>query len=307
VGTYVRVRSRGGILPRGAWLACVLIICGCSRMQTDPEAPRAPSRDEIPRTVALQRGSVIEGFATGVLRKGRNVGALRMTRHPVTVAAYRHCVAAGACPEPTETCSRHGRNPLDGPTWHRDGDAASPEASAGFSDADDLPLTCPGTAAAEAYCRWLGGRLPTLPEWLLASRGSEPQRFAWGRRAAACDEHPRGRPRAVQRVSSGSPDLAQAQSLFCHDGSPRAFHVGRRSGVISPGGLEDVLLTRGELLMPDSDSSFGACAPPVRGCVVYGLEAGAIDAVQPIIALGDEEQEQAQVPYGFRCVWDEEG
>lgn len=296
-------RSRSGAASRFASAACLtLLMAGCKDQAAGPGAPGAPSAGDYPDAVSVQGGSVVEGFASGVLLKSRSIGSLRMTRHPVTVAAYRRCFEAGACPEPAEGCGRkRGRNPLDRPTWPQGSDADAGT----LTDSEQLPLTCPGTEAAQAFCAWLGGRLPTLPEWLLASRGSEPQRFPWGRDRPSCEQHPRSslRPALLDAVPDGR--KVTAQDLFCHDGSTEVFQVGRRPGAASPRGLEDVLLTRGELLGPDGDSSFGACAPPVRGCVVYGLEPAAIDALEPVADRGDEIGERTRTPYGFRCAWDD--
>ena len=76
----------------------------------------------------------------------------------------------------------------------------------------------------------------------------------------------------------------------------------------SPFGLEDVLLTRGELLGPDLDASGRGCLPTGQGCVVSGIEANAIDAIADI-------PEQSNINpismmgaiYSFRCAWEGNG
>jgi formylglycine-generating enzyme required for sulfatase activity len=58
---------------------------------------------------------------------------------------------------------------------------------------------CVSYAAAEAFCRWHGGRLPTDVEWEYAARGTTGRRFAWGEGAfdggqCATGERPPGTP-----------------------------------------------------------------------------------------------------------------
>jgi formylglycine-generating enzyme len=42
------------------------------------------------------------------------------------------------------------------------------------------PVTQISGADAEAYCRWVGGRLPTLDEWEVAARAGAVTRWPWG-------------------------------------------------------------------------------------------------------------------------------
>jgi formylglycine-generating enzyme required for sulfatase activity len=77
-------------------------------------------------------------------------------RIEVTVAAYRACVAAGAC---------------------------SPEPLLSFDARlarDDLPISRVTFFEAERYCAFRGGRLPTGAEWERAARGRDGRIFPWG-------------------------------------------------------------------------------------------------------------------------------
>jgi len=83
--------------------------------------------------------------------------------------------------------------------------------------------------------------------------------------------------------------------------------VGKHSTGASPSGIEDVLLTPGELLRGEKNGQFAACSRADGHCVVFGMDPGAIDGVQPFYKLPTDRA--AAVPqvvtgraYGFRCV-----
>jgi formylglycine-generating enzyme required for sulfatase activity len=87
---------------------------------------------------------------------GSNVGPYELDAFEVTVARYQACVAAAACDQ------------LPSP-----GDAGEPVRSV-------------TPEQAEAFCRFVGGRVPTGAEWVLAAMGREARRFSWGSTGLVC-------------------------------------------------------------------------------------------------------------------------
>jgi len=87
--------------------------------------------------------------------------AYRIDRTEVTQGEYKKCVDAGLCTVPF--CK-----------WDP-------------SVASNRPVVCVDWAQADAYCTWIGKRLPTEAEWEKAARGTDGRKFPWGNQSATCD------------------------------------------------------------------------------------------------------------------------
>lgn len=249
-------------------------------------------KGEASTSVAISASNLQVGFATGTLRGQRTVSSFKISKHPVTRAEYAACVAAGACKKADDTaCGSEAYAPYSG---YRTPDyrAENPEA----------PAVCVGESNAEAYCKWTGGRLPTLEEWLLAARGASVRRFAWGDDVAGCSRHPMMSELIAKRSADLPPDQVEKCDAVESDGTELA--VSRHQDGASPAGVEDVLLTPGELLKSDPDTVFTACGGASQHCVVFGTEPGAIDSVEPFYSHGSGKEASRSVShaYSFRCV-----
>lgn len=91
-------------------------------------------------------------------------------RFEVTNERYHACVDAGVCDDLADDRWRlDGYDNPDGVRWGVEG-VPHPDA--------------------EAFCAWIGHRLPTEAEWEKAARGSSPDRrqFPWGDAEPTCDE-----------------------------------------------------------------------------------------------------------------------
>ena len=286
----VRVSSRQRRLPKyEAALAVLSLWCTACDEGGHPTVAQRPES----RTVEIAANTVQVGFAIGVIREPKEVSDFTISRYPVTRGEFLACVQAGACAKssaprclPSGTTDR-----LDRPTIDDD------------RFPDEAPATCVGLDEAQKYCSWAGGQLPTLEQWMLAARGPAVSRYAWGVATPTCQHHPRTADREKQ--------------IPCELNDPAPLEVGKHPAGASPLGLHDVLLTRAELLRTSKESVFGPCRPPEAGananapssaCLVYGLEAGAIDSVQqmPPAAAAEDGRPPVEVSpraYGFRCVW----
>jgi len=67
-------------------------------------------------------------------------------------------------------------NDVKGAYWRHPFGPDGPNAR----DLPHHPVTQISGADAEAYCRWVGGRLPTLDEWEVAARAGSLTRLPWG-------------------------------------------------------------------------------------------------------------------------------
>jgi formylglycine-generating enzyme required for sulfatase activity len=137
--------------------------------------PSANPSGEPARTVAFERGPIgaTVPIPAGTFRQwpdwgdgdvesvhDAHVDAFEMDVAEVTVREYRACVSAGRCAEPdaSDVTDRHDGPPCN---WGTRGE-------------DYHPVVCVDLRQAEAYCAWVGKRVPSEEEWEYVSRAGDP-------------------------------------------------------------------------------------------------------------------------------------
>jgi formylglycine-generating enzyme required for sulfatase activity len=174
----------------------ILLLAACTSTEEIPEAPASPETSEDPEQEAafdycdLPGGTRVtwfdlstfifipeNSFQMGIdILAGEfdfepshpvNLGAFWMHETEVTNRQFANCVTAGQCVPPEEY--------PDQPYWFEQ-----------IEDLDD-PVVGVTWQQADAYCRWIGARLPTEAEWELAARGVNSEPYPWGADAPDCE------------------------------------------------------------------------------------------------------------------------
>jgi len=114
-------------------------------------------------------------------REDVRVPAFALDRAEVTVARFRVCTAAGACPKLVDD-SEPGR-----------------------------PMRNVSPSEAEAFCAFAGGRLPSADEWMFAAAGSAGRRYPWGNTGLVCRRASFGLVAGPCARAGTGPDLAGAR------------------------------------------------------------------------------------------------
>jgi hypothetical protein len=296
------------------WVVIFASIVGCNSTPLggkggagDRTANAPPSAAAIGSKARVPAGEAHLGFAGGSVRTDAKLNAFEISKLPVTESQLAECRAAGACGTRATSCTSAEPSPNE-------------------------PALCVEPDNAREFCAWVGGRLPRLAEWLVAARGTEVRRFAWGDASPTCQQHPRGMqkhalaPDATKKAAklddlalmaekgravAGAPAGAEVELPCAEAPTPASYRVGARPLSASPMGMQDVLLVPAELIDADGDALLPACQ--TGACLVYGLAPSAIDSVRPYSRVqhlpGDEDTWSTTPPdsaHALRCVWEVE-
>lgn len=143
-------------------------------------SPKPPTDDMVSIPAGTYTMGNDEGLADQVPAHTVTLGAFEIDRYEVTNAQFERFIRAEDCPGPA----------IDGnpdPCVYDGAVQSNTRAEYwGNSDFDDYPVVNVRWDQAEAYCRWLGKRLPTEAEWEAAARGSEGLLYPWGEGEPDC-------------------------------------------------------------------------------------------------------------------------
>ena len=265
--------SRIGKLSLRRWgpvAACALAaLGGAVGCDYDGQSSRRAPESAVPDRIEVPGGRVVLGHALGRIQEEAEVGGFRIAKYPVTVGAYELCVNLGGCSAP--------------------GSASEPSVWEGTynpgPDYTDVPMVGLSAEEAEGYCEWVGGRLPSYPEWQVAARGPSIQPYPWGDAPPTCEK------------SHLVPDM-DGQVVRCCDGSCTRPKVGQHAAGASPSGVEDILLVPGGEFIGSAHDGTGAKVMRCRrrACVVKSEMAGR-GTIDSLVGADGERKS------GFRCVW----
>lgn len=155
----------------GLWSWIALIACSNAMLGINCKAKEPTTPEEVVNPmVRIPGGKFMMGAEDGLPDEKPvhevEVASFELDQAEVTARQFLACVRAGKC---AQADHRSRCQPL-----HRAG------AKEGEPGDERVAMTCVDATQAEAFCRWMGKRLPTEEEWEYAARGADGRKYPWG-------------------------------------------------------------------------------------------------------------------------------
>jgi formylglycine-generating enzyme required for sulfatase activity len=206
----------------------------------------------------------------------------------ITNQMYSLCVEASACKPPLQTGSYTRKN------YHGD------------SRFLDYPVVNVDWDMANAYCQWVGARLPTEAQWEKSARGTDGRIFTWGNNWDV------QKFKRLNFADKNSPELTS--DLSVNDGYGDTSPAGHYTAGISPYGIYDLAGNVWEWVADWYDASYYASSPsenpkgpagPTPGITSHVLRGGSWVSANEVVFhtynRNDGKANEFSESIGFRC------
>ncbi|TPV92550.1 MAG: hypothetical protein B7733_25295 [Myxococcales bacterium FL481] len=226
-----------------------------------------------------------------------------MDIHEVTIGAFRACSEPGECKRAFRE-STWPQGSTSKKDWQAQQVAYSKLCNENFRNRERHPVNCVTWQQADAYCRFVGKRLPFEREWEFAARGSDGRVYPWG---DAVPDHLRQNGCGVEcvrwREQQGLPPTPTLHEQ--DDGFTGTSPVGHFAAGKTAHGLYDMI---GNVFEWTADEYLLYGETPKPGSTKRVIRGGAFNSFMPTFAdpalrFGQDADAHPHA-IGFRCAAD---